>query len=174
MKNAEASVRMEGYTVTPEMREQCERVLWGEATGTTWLVWRYAKMIKYGLFQDNKLYLLPGYVYLTWYVIITARCAVHGKSDLRRALFYGHELPFANSCGKEENLTRPFRSTIVLSVLLLALSCISLFIGVVEISPWVLLSGDSNLWEIFLVSRLPRLLAILCTGIGMSVAGLIM
>ena len=28
--------------------------------------------------------------------------------------------------------------------------------------------------EIFLISRLPRLLAILCTGIGMSVAGLIM
>ena len=57
MENAEASVCMEGYTVTPEMREQCERVLWGEATGTTWLVWHYAKMIKYGLFQDNKLYL---------------------------------------------------------------------------------------------------------------------
>ena len=48
MENAEASVCMEGYTVTPEMREQCERVLWGEATGTTWLVWHYAKMIKYG------------------------------------------------------------------------------------------------------------------------------
>ena len=29
-------------------------------------------------------------------------------------------------------------------------------------------------WEIFLLSRLPRLLAILCTGVGMSVAGLIM
>ena len=28
--------------------------------------------------------------------------------------------------------------------------------------------------EIFIISRLPRLLAILCTGIGMSVAGLIM
>lgn len=28
--------------------------------------------------------------------------------------------------------------------------------------------------EVFLISRLPRLLAILCTGIGMSVAGLIM
>lgn len=35
-----------------------------------------------------------------------------------------------------------------------------------------LLSGDHL--EIFLVSRLPRLLAILCTGVGMSVAGLIM
>lgn len=30
------------------------------------------------------------------------------------------------------------------------------------------------MWEVFLVSRLPRLLAILCTGVGMSVAGLIM
>lgn len=37
-----------------------------------------------------------------------------------------------------------------------------------------LMAGDLHKWEIFLVSRLPRLLAILCTGIGMSVAGLIM
>lgn len=40
--------------------------------------------------------------------------------------------------------------------------------------PQALLAGDLHLWEIFLVSRLPRLLAILCTGVGMSVAGLIM
>ena len=32
MKNAEASVRMEGCQVTPQMREQCQRVLRGEAT----------------------------------------------------------------------------------------------------------------------------------------------
>lgn len=32
MKNAEASVRMEGYRVTPQMREQCARVLHGETT----------------------------------------------------------------------------------------------------------------------------------------------
>ncbi len=37
-----------------------------------------------------------------------------------------------------------------------------------------LLSGDIEQWEIFLISRLPRLLAILCTGVGMSIAGLIM
>lgn len=37
-----------------------------------------------------------------------------------------------------------------------------------------LLTGNVKTWEIFLISRLPRLLAILCTGIGMSVAGLIM
>ena len=32
MKNAEASVRMEGYTVTPKMRNQCKRVLSGKTT----------------------------------------------------------------------------------------------------------------------------------------------
>ena len=37
-----------------------------------------------------------------------------------------------------------------------------------------LMRGDPYQWEIFLISRLPRLLAILCTGIGMSTAGLIM
>ena len=37
-----------------------------------------------------------------------------------------------------------------------------------------LAAGDLKQLEILLVSRLPRLLAILCTGVGMSVAGLIM
>ena len=32
MKNAEASVRMEGCQVTPQMREQCQRALRGEVT----------------------------------------------------------------------------------------------------------------------------------------------
>lgn len=35
-------------------------------------------------------------------------------------------------------------------------------------------TGNIDKIEIFLISRLPRLLAIICTGIGMSVAGLIM
>ncbi len=37
-----------------------------------------------------------------------------------------------------------------------------------------LFSGDLEQLKILVVSRLPRLLAILCTGVGMSVAGLIM
>ena len=49
-----------------------------------------------------------------------------------------------------------------------------MFIGVIDITPAALLSGDMEQLEIFLISRLPRLLAILCTGVGMSVAGLIM
>lgn len=36
------------------------------------------------------------------------------------------------------------------------------------------MTGDSNQIMLLLVSRIPRVLAILCTGIGMSVAGLIM
>ena len=54
------------------------------------------------------------------------------------------------------------------------LSAVSLFIGVLDVELSGLLSGDREQWRIFLISRLPRLLAILCTGIGMSVAGLIM
>ena len=54
------------------------------------------------------------------------------------------------------------------------LSVCSLFVGVLDIRFFDLLTGSVKTWEIFLISRLPRLLAILCTGIGMSVAGLIM
>ncbi len=36
------------------------------------------------------------------------------------------------------------------------------------------MTGDIYQIELFFISRLPRLLAILCTGFGMSVAGLIM
>ena len=58
--------------------------------------------------------------------------------------------------------------------MLLILSVWSLFVGVLEIEPAGLLNSDLEQLEIFLISRLPRLLAILCTGVGMSVAGLIM
>lgn len=64
--------------------------------------------------------------------------------------------------------------TPILAVSLLALSAVSLFIGVIDIDPGTLLAGDGEQMKIFLASRLPRLLAILCTGVGMSVAGLIM
>ena len=57
---------------------------------------------------------------------------------------------------------------------MLILSFISLFIGVLDVDPAGLISGDTEQWEVFLISRLQRLLAILCTGVGMSVAGLIM
>ena len=59
--------------------------------------------------------------------------------------------------------------------MLLVLSVCSLFVGVIDIDIKTLLAGgDSMELKIFLLARLPRLLAILCTGVGMSVAGLIM
>ena len=65
-------------------------------------------------------------------------------------------------------------STLVLGGLLVIFSCVSLFVGVLDIQLSSLFRGDSRQLGIFVVSRLPRLLAVLCTGIGMSVAGLIM
>lgn len=62
----------------------------------------------------------------------------------------------------------------VLGTMLLLLSAVSLFTGVLDIRAVSLLKGNLPQWEIFLISRLPRLLAVLCTGMGMSVAGLIM
>ena len=74
-----------------------------------------------------------------------------------------------NICGKG------WLSTVVLSVLLIALSIMSLFIGAIELDMNTLLSGSDEMGlKIFLLGRVPRLLAILCTGMGMSVAGLIM
>ena len=66
-------------------------------------------------------------------------------------------------------------STILLGSALLVLSFVSLFTGVIEIDLKTLLSGGNGMeLQIFLLSRVPRLLAILCTGAGMSVAGLLM
>lgn len=66
------------------------------------------------------------------------------------------------------------KSTIILLIILGVLSVISLFIGATDIGLSSLLNGEKNIYsDIFLLARIPRLLAILCTGIGMSVAGLI-
>lgn len=56
----------------------------------------------------------------------------------------------------------------------IVLSFISLFIGAIDISLNDLLSGNTDKIEIFLISRLPRLMAIILAGVGMSIAGLIM
>ncbi|MEH7343328.1 ABC transporter permease [Bacillus sp. JJ1532] len=61
-----------------------------------------------------------------------------------------------------------------LIVSLIVLSILSLFVGVSHITPKDLLNLQSDETQIFLISRLPRLLAILIAGAGMSIAGLIM
>ncbi|MEB2300064.1 ABC transporter permease [Lysinibacillus xylanilyticus] len=54
------------------------------------------------------------------------------------------------------------------------LSIVSLFIGVVDIKPSDLLDFESEETRLFFISRIPRLVAILLAGAGMSIAGLIM
>ena len=61
-----------------------------------------------------------------------------------------------------------------MAALLMVLSVGSLFVGVIDTDPAILLSGDPDVARVFLLSRVPRLFAILCTGTGLSVAGLIM
>ena len=64
--------------------------------------------------------------------------------------------------------------TIILVALLVSLSIVSIFVGVLDVNLSGLFQGDTEQLEVLVISRLPRLLAILCTGIGMSVSGLIM
>ena len=71
-------------------------------------------------------------------------------------------------------LLKKYISTIILAVALVILSIVSLFIGVIDTDPGALLTGNPETVKLFLISRVPRLLAILCTGIGLSTAGLIM
>ncbi len=71
-------------------------------------------------------------------------------------------------------LERASLSTILLALALVVLGITSLFVGAFDVNITGILSGNVEEIEIMLASRLPRLLAILCTGMGMSVAGLIM
>lgn len=74
-----------------------------------------------------------------------------------------------------EEIILKYKSTLFLFFLLIILSVISLFMGATEINLSSLVTGkDSLYFDIFILARVPRLLAILCTGVGMSVAGLIM
>ncbi|MBD3109077.1 ABC transporter permease [Bacillus sp. AGMB 02131] len=62
----------------------------------------------------------------------------------------------------------------MLMIAALVLSFISLFIGAIDIKVTDLLDWDSDETQIFLISRVPRLIAIILAGAGMSIAGLIM
>ncbi|MUG85133.1 iron chelate uptake ABC transporter family permease subunit [Paenibacillus timonensis] len=61
-----------------------------------------------------------------------------------------------------------------MAVLLVALSLVSLFIGVGELSLAALLRFDPEQWELLRISRIPRLISILIAGVSMSIVGLIM
>lgn len=58
--------------------------------------------------------------------------------------------------------------------LLFLLSIVSLFLGVSTVNLQGLLAFDGNQWQIFLISRLPRLVSILIAGASLSICGLVM
>ncbi|TYS61924.1 ABC transporter permease [Bacillus infantis] len=62
----------------------------------------------------------------------------------------------------------------VLTIAAFVLSGVSLFIGAIDIGIGDLLDWESDEAQIFLISRVPRLMAIILAGAGMSIAGLIM
>jgi len=62
----------------------------------------------------------------------------------------------------------------ILIIAAIVLSIISLFIGAIDITLTDLLDWNSTETQIFLISRVPRLIAIILAGAGMSIAGLIM
>ena len=72
-------------------------------------------------------------------------------------------------------MTKKYKSTFILGGALLLVSVLSLFVGVSDISLGSLWGNYETMeWKIFFLARIPRLLAVLCTGGGMSVAGLFM
>lgn len=62
----------------------------------------------------------------------------------------------------------------MLVVATIILSFISLFVGAIDIKPSDLLDWESDETQIFLMSRVPRLMAIILAGAGMGISGLIM
>ncbi len=69
---------------------------------------------------------------------------------------------------------KKYSISILMVIAIIALSFASLFIGAYNVSLSGILEGDFLQLVVLLNARLPRVLAILCTGIGMSIAGLIM
>lgn len=61
-----------------------------------------------------------------------------------------------------------------LFLILIILSIISLFIGAHSISIGDLLRGNNDKISVFLLSRVPRLISILASGVSLSIAGVIM
>lgn len=66
------------------------------------------------------------------------------------------------------------RTKIILSIVIFLLSFISLSIGNMDFSWLDILSGNSDAFKILLTSRLPRLVAIILTGVGLTISGLIL
>ncbi|MBO1512803.1 ABC transporter permease [Metabacillus bambusae] len=65
-------------------------------------------------------------------------------------------------------------SKLYLCIALFLLSCCSIFIGVIDLTPKDLLQLTDENTKILLLSRLPRLISLIIAGVSMSICGLIM
>lgn len=54
------------------------------------------------------------------------------------------------------------------------LSLASLFVGALDLNLRALIQGNPEAWHVFLVSRLPRYIAVVLCGVSLSIAGLLM
>ncbi|TXC89832.1 ABC transporter permease [Metabacillus litoralis] len=63
---------------------------------------------------------------------------------------------------------------IILSIALILLSCCSIFIGVLDLTPKDLFQLTDEKTQILLLSRIPRLISLIIAGVSMSICGLIM
>lgn len=62
----------------------------------------------------------------------------------------------------------------IIIILIVVLGFISLFVGIKDMTPLDIIRQDEEKLMVFFVSRIPRLIAIICVGMSMSVAGAIM
>lgn len=63
---------------------------------------------------------------------------------------------------------------LVLILILIVFSVISLFVGVADISIGDILQGDLESISLITISRIPRTMALILAGVGMSISGVIM
>ena len=59
-------------------------------------------------------------------------------------------------------------------IALLIISAISLFVGVADITPADILNWDAEKMDLIVISRIPRTMALILAGVGMSISGVIM
>lgn len=63
---------------------------------------------------------------------------------------------------------------VVLVILLLLFSVISIFVGVADISFTDIISLNTDMLSLIMISRIPRTVALILAGVGMSISGVIM
>lgn len=64
--------------------------------------------------------------------------------------------------------------TLVLTLILIVFSVISLFVGVADITVADILHWDAEKMSLITISRIPRTVALILAGVGMSISGVIM